>query len=299
MFRNANAIARSFTRPVIMSRMTVAGDCSANAGAFVVVNDEGWIVTAGHILDLILEMNREEQKFLAHQANEKTIRADASLDEKARRKQLQALGKLPSAGTARASAWFAEVGDGVEHITRVAAIDLGVARLTNFDKSAIPQYPKFKSDGPDFIPGASLCKLGYPFYQGRPTWDPALGAFTYPAGALNACCFPIDGIFTRLQQVIAEDAAGKPIASPFPLEFLETSTPGLKGQSGGPIFDVEGNVWALQCLTAHAPLGFSPPVEVNGKKTVEHQFINMGMGPSAKSITGVLTDLGVKFDTSP
>lgn len=299
MFRNANTMARGFTRPVIMSRMNVAGACSASIGAFVVINDEGWIVTAAHILDQVIGLSHEERKFLDHRQKEKDIRADANLDEKMRRKQLQALGKLPAEDTARASAWFAGVGDGLEQITRVAAVDLGVAHLTNFQSEVVPQYPKFKANGPDFTPGASLCKLGFPFYQGHPSWDDAAGAFAYPPGALDACCFPIEGIFTRTQQVILQDAHGNPIQTPFPLEFLETSTPGLKGQSGGPIFDVDGTIWALQCQTSHTPLGFSPPVEVNGKKTVEHQFINMGMGPSSKTITAVLTDLGVRFDLAP
>lgn len=298
MFRNANTLAREFTRPVIMSRMTVAGACSASIGAFVVVNSDGWIVTAAHILDHILAMAHEEQEYLDHLHAESEIRANATLDEKSRRKQLQALGKLRPDGTARASAWFAGVGDSLEQITRISAVDLGVAKLKNFVSAHVPSYPKFKADGPDRIPGASLCKLGFPFYQGRPSWDEVAGAFRYPPEDLSPCCFPIEGIFTRIQQVVPQDTEGNVISSPFPLEYLETSTPGLKGQSGGPIFDVHGTIWALQCLTTHIPLGFSPPVTINGKQTVEHQFINLGMGPSAKTITAVLTDLGINFDTA-
>jgi len=299
VFRKANTIARDFTRAVIMSRMTVAGACSAGIGAFVVVNDEGWIVTAAHILDNIIELGNAEREYLAHQQREGQIRADAALDEKTRRKQLQGLGKLRGTDTARSSAWFGGTGGGLENITRIAAVDLGVAKLLNFDKGSVPRYPRFKADGPDFTPGTSLCKLGFPFYQGHPSWDQDAGAFRYPPGELNACCFPMEGIFTRTQLVIPQDQDGNQIPSPFPLEYLETSTPGLKGQSGGPIFDVDGNIWALQCLTSHTPLGFSPLVEVNGKKSVEHQFINLGMGPSSRTIAAVLTNLGVRFDVAP
>lgn len=298
MFRSANTLARAFTRPLIMSRMTVSGACSASIGAFVVVNGDGWIVTAAHILDHILAMSHEEREYLQHQRKESEIRADTALDEKSRRRQLQALGKLRPDGTARASAWFAGVGDSLEQITRISAVDLGIAKLTNFVSAHITSYPKFKADGPDCVPGASLCKLGFPFYQGRPSWDDVAGVFSYPPQDLSPCCFPMEGIFTRTQQVIPQDAEGNAISSPFPLEYLETSTPGLKGQSGGPIFDVNGTIWALQCLTTHIPLGFSPPVTINGKESVEHQFINLGMGPSAKTITAVLTDLGISFDSA-
>ena len=298
MFRSANTLARAFTRPVIMSRMTVSGACSASIGAFVVVNSDGWVVTASHILDHILTMYREEHEYLDHRRRESEIRADTSLDEKSRRKQLQALGKLQPDRTARASAWFGGAGDSLEQITRISAVDLGIAKLKNFESTHIPSYPKFKADGPDCVPGASLCKLGFPFNQARPSWDDAAEAFRYPPEDLSPCCFPIEGIFTRTQQVVPQDAEGNAISSPFPLEYLETSTPGLKGQSGGPIFDVNGTIWALQCLTTHIPLGFSPPVTINGKQSVEHQFINLGMGPSAKTITAVLTDLGISFDSA-
>ena len=296
MFRNANSIARDFTRPVIMSRMTVAGACSAGIGAFVVVNNEGWIVTAAHNLSHLLELSSQEQTYLAHNAKEAAIRADSGLTDMERRQQLKSLGRLSTDGTARAAVWFAGVGTGLTNITRIEAVDLGIAQLTNFDPSSIPRYPKFKAPGPDFLPGTSLCKLGFPFYEANPTWNASTGSFDYPPGQLDACCFPLEGIFTRTQQIVPVDAAGIPISSPVPLEYLETSTPGLKGQSGGPIFDIDGNVWALQTVTTHTPLGFSPIVEINGKKTVEHQFINLGMGPSARTIAAVLTNLGVQFD---
>ena len=66
--------------------------------------------------------------------------------------------------------------------------------------------------------------------------------------------------------------------------LLETSSPGLRGQSGGPIFDTDGRVWALQSRTTHLPLGFSPEVEVNGKEVTEHQFLNVGWGVHSETI---------------
>jgi hypothetical protein len=49
VFREGNALARNFTWPIIMSRKTVGGECTA-IGAYTVVNDEGYFLTAFHIV---------------------------------------------------------------------------------------------------------------------------------------------------------------------------------------------------------------------------------------------------------
>lgn len=37
--------------------------------------------------------------------------------------------------------------------------------------------------------------------------------------------------------------------------YLETSTPGYKGQSGGPLFDQEGRVCGMQVRNNYIPVG--------------------------------------------
>ena len=77
------------------------------------------------------------------------------------------------------------------------------------------------------------------------------------------------------------------------VKFVETSSPGLKGQSGGPTFDSEGRIWAMQSKTAHYPLEFPA-----GQKNQEHQFLNVGMGTHAKTIIDFLDSNGVKYNLS-
>jgi len=79
---------------------------------------------------------------------------------------------------------------------------------------------------------------------------------------------------------------------------LETSTPGLRGQSGGPIFDTKGTIWALQSRTSHFPLGFSPKVKKDGKDIEENQFLNVGWGVHAELIAAFLKDNGVDYRLS-
>lgn len=46
MFPDALEIARNFTLPVVISRKASVGKCSSSIGACVVINKEGWIITA-------------------------------------------------------------------------------------------------------------------------------------------------------------------------------------------------------------------------------------------------------------
>ena len=41
------------------------------------------------------------------------------------------------------------------------------------------------------------------------------------------------------------------------LRIIELDSPGLRGQSGGPLFDEEGRICGMQFRTTHYPLGFN------------------------------------------
>jgi hypothetical protein len=81
--------------------------------------------------------------------------------------------------------------------------------------------------------------------------------------------------------------------------FLETSSPGARGQSGGPIFDVEGTVWAIQSHTRHVDLEFSAELTVKGRKVVENQVLNVGLGADATEIVRFAQDNGVRIAVHP
>lgn len=137
---------------------------------------------------------------------------------------------------------------------------------------------------------ASLCKLVFPFHNPNTQYDEASDRFFLQPGTLPVPRFPIEGIYTR-NAMVAKSSNGD-----FDIIFLETSSPGLRGQSGGPIFDTDGNIWAIQSHTSHLPLGFSPKVISNNKEVEENQFINVGMGIHASTIIGFLRRENVKFD---
>ena len=72
--------------------------------------------------------------------------------------------------------------------------------------------------------------------------------------------------------------------------WIETSSPGLMGQSGGPLADIHGNVCGIQVNTEHYPLGFK------GKK-VRNQFLHVGRAITAKTVTEVLDGYGISYFT--
>jgi hypothetical protein len=299
MFSGALKIANQFTFPVVVSRKTVAGVCGTSIGTYVVVNDDGWIVTAGHILKQWHKLTEGVAQTKKTIAERKKIEGDASLSNKEKQKKLSTL-VVGKNDHDECSAWWAHPGAQLKDFTYLDleipgfgdAIDIGIGRLDPFDPGWVKKYPTFKDPTKDFDPGRSLCKLGFPFHKIAPVWDVKSNQFLLPPGALPMPRFPIEGIFTRTAEVKIQ---GLPSPLPYPVKYVEVSTPGLKGQSGGPIIDVKGNVWAIQAKTSHLALGFDP-AGPNGQK--EHQFLNVGLGVHPETIFGLFKDNGIKYDIS-
>ena len=94
--------------------------------------------------------------------------------------------------------------------------------------------------------------------------------------------FPLEGIYTRT--VTYADPTGN---IKIPLKQIETSSPGLRGQSGGPTFDTHGTIWAIQSQTRHYPLGFGDNANGLSHKAAEHlqnQYLNVGLGVHSETI---------------
>jgi hypothetical protein len=294
MFQKALSIAYEFTRPVVISRKTVSGQCESMIGTFIIINSDGWIVTAAHILRLWKKLSDGVAQTKATLDFQSSVNADSSLSKKEKAQKLAAGPKVTADSNDKCSAWWAidktllkdfryiDVQDKV--FGDVA--DIGVGRLDPFDPTTVKSYPVFKNPSVNFEPGKSLCRLGFPFHQIIPTWDATGQRFVLPVGALPMPRFPNEGMFTRINEI--QFAAGdKP---PIPYRYVETSTPGVPGQSGGPIFDSDGLIWAIQSKTSSYDLGFRP------LKTP--QFMNVGLGVHAETVIGFLKDQKIKHEVS-
>ena len=103
--------------------------------------------------------------------------------------------------------------------------------------------------------------------------------------------FPNEGIHTRNLLM------GKSVDGGYEKLYVETSSPGIKGQSGGPIFDKNGFIAGMQVFTEHFALDFRPSITNSKGETVEeNQFMNIGVGVHVKTIKAILDSKGIKYD---
>ncbi len=295
MFAKAYSIASSFTLPVVISSRSNKGICSSAIGACVVVNRDGWILTSAH---LIKEIQRQHDSILKHRAHDSDVaklEQDTVADKRFRKSKVRTFHRPQQGAVQNHSVWWGRDGAQLRESTLMPAADLALGRLQPFDPNTVAHYPIFKHPEHHYTPGTSLCKLGYPFHEITPSFDQKNNAFVLPAGAVPLPLFPIEGMFTR---VMLMPAATGNVAEQG--KFIETSSPGLLGQSGGPIVDTEGRVWALQSHTRHYPLGFSPPIPGQDKsqKQKEHQFLNVGLGVHIEPILNFLRGQGVAHQIS-
>lgn len=287
MFRDACAIARDFTLPVILCRKDMTGKCSTTIGSFVVINEKGWIVTAGHIVMQHGKMYLEAQAAREWEREYEAIKQDSTINAKEKSRRLSKLTRPAKNSTDRCvGVWANWPGKPMlVESSHIEAADIGIGRLEPFDPNWIKRYPVFKDPSKDFEPGISLCKMGFPFHSVSTNYNAAKNVFELPPGTFPAPFFPIEGIFTRVAQIVVPGAP----PSPIPLLWVETSSPGLKGQSGGPTFDSRGTVYAIQCKTSPYPLDFDG---------VPNQYLHAGLGVHPETIFGLFNKFKIDYKVS-
>ena len=140
--------------------------------------------------------------------------------------------------------------------------------------------------------GQSVCKLGFAF--------PEYSYFEYSKKdkkivlkkdmVSNFPFFPMDGIVTRH---VVDDNNN--------LSMFETSTPGLRGQSGGPVFSPDGIVYGIQSMTKHIDLNFDVDADVKRGSNTKHvtftPFINLGVAISSCEIIKFLDENNVEYQS--
>ena len=135
------------------------------------------------------------------------------------------------------------------------SLDLGIARIEGVKPPPECVFPKFRVR--EVEQGELLCRAGYPFLSEdySPQWNRE-DQFEF-TNLFPVPVFVNEALVSRF----ISDMEGR-------RRWIETSSPGLKGQSGGPLFDIHGNVCGMQVNTAHYPLGF--------KGKARNQVLNVG-----------------------
>ena len=291
MFSTAVPIAAGFTRPMVISSRTAQGECGATVGACVVLNREGWILTAAHLLEIVRQHQESARRHEGYGGNVVEFHRDTAADKRFRKRGVRTFHRPSESSVRNHSVWWDTDGVRLVEARLVPATDLALGRLEPFDPASVPRFPVLKDPAQGYAPGRSLCKLGYPLHRIEPVYDEDANTFTLPPGSVPLPMLPLEGMFTR---VVNTRVPGSGEGDPSP--FIETSTPSLLGQMGGPVFDAEAVVWGIQSHTLHHALGFRPPVPGGRQGQVEHQFLNTGLAVHAGVIRGVLEAEGVEYE---
>lgn len=274
MFVNAIEKAKGFVRPFLtISRTYGSDEVNPGCATLIVVNDEGWILTCKHVAMLIAEAEAVDKKYSDFK-NELALIPKGGKRFKSQQIVLEkSYGYVKGKGVAQIKNRLLGVADkinGMQYFLH-PQYDIALIRIDGFGRILCDQYPVFASDSSGLKPGKALCRLGYPY--------PEFSNYTFDAehddivwtneGRADTPFFPIDGILTR--HVVDK---GKVVE-------LELSTPGLRGQSGGPLFDLSGIIYGMQSCTITLPLGFDQEhreINVNGikKKVNDYSFIHLG-----------------------
>ena len=285
MFREAIKKNLNYTRPFFTGeRLFDDTKVSSGISAFIILNKDGYVLTCKHVAEKIVQANELEIKYhnYLNELKDKKVSELKKLKEKY---------DYDSEKVVQLKNLFMncfENGE-LEQIIFHKYYDLAIVKFANFTNVNTNVFPTFTSI--NIEPGEMVCKLGFPW----PTYDCfSLNTKTNEIEIKNDAsfetpAFPIDGMITR----IIRDEREKEFA-------FETSTPGLKGQSGGPVFDSDGNILGIQSATTSLDLMFDIDANVirNNKEihVSEKQFINLGIAVSSKVIMEFLDDNNIKYN---
>lgn len=254
MFVEAIEKAGGFTRPLhTISRNYGSTTIQPGTSTIFFVNPDGWALTCRHIGDMLRvseainrKANEFRQEIEAHKDSGNRSRMPPGLEKK-----YGYSGKV----TFEIYNSFLNCVDTMTgfDIFSHPEYDIALIKFKGFNRILCETFPVFPADASSLKQGKMLCRLGFPF--------PEFTNFEYnretdriiwtSGGRPGTPRFPLEGMVTRF----VLDGKGYQFA-------FELSTPGLRGQSGGPAFDTEAKVWGMQFATHHLDLNFDVDQEV-------------------------------------
>jgi hypothetical protein len=291
MFEKAIADVLQFTRPMHTITRTYGGLIMPGSSTFFFVNDSGVAITCKHVLDLIPAADNINNGFLQFKAERAKIPNDGKF-----KRNLQGLEmkyKYAPETTIQLRNNFLNCFDKIEQIVchPHPTLDLAIIEFKGFEKVFYSSYARFIKDSSRIQQGKYLCRIGFPFpefnnFRHNPDNDDIEWTNT---GNPSSPSFPIDGIVTRF--------VGDPNLG---ITGIEMSTPGLRGQSGGPLFDTDGTIYGMQFATNHLHLGFDmkdKEIIGNGKKSKvsNYPFLHVGICVHVDKIKEFLRQHNISF----
>lgn len=291
MFVDAIEKVDQFTRPIhFIIRYYGGSDIIPGTGTLFFVNDQGYALTCRHIARQVLYAQSIYENYLKFKGELRKFERDPGLETQ--RILLENKYKINAQTPIRVLYNFINCVSVYKSLTihLHQSQDLAIIRFNDFGSKSYQGYARFLKNAAGIKQGKYLCRLGYPFpeftnYQ----FDKHTNDIRWTTeGRVNTPSFPIDGIVTRH------------IGDNNNIVGVEMSTPGLRGQSGGPLFDTNGTVYGMQSSTRHLHLGFDQvnrEVITDGqrKRVSNYPFLNVGQCVHVDVIKNFLREKKVDF----
>lgn len=293
MFVEAIEKVDSFTRPIhFIARYYGNAEIIPGSATLFFVNESGCAITCRHVAEQLMRVDSLYSHYLKFKAELRRYDKDRNLDY--HRRRLEEQFKITAETPIRLRYAFQKsVTDHTGLLTHLHPTeDLAIIQFQGFSKKLYQGHAYFLRDPDKIRKGRSLCRLGYPFpdftnYRYNRDLDDIEWTDT---GRISSPSFPIDGILTRQ---IGDPQGNKVVG-------LELSTPGLRGQSGGPLFDRHGVVYGMQSITRHLHLGFDQinrVVVIDGKsqRVSNFPFMSVGHCVHVSVIKDFLAEKNIRF----
>ncbi|MDF2156969.1 trypsin-like peptidase domain-containing protein [Algoriphagus sp. CAU 1675] len=290
MFINAIQEVAGYTRAIhSISRNFGSHQIQRGSATLFFVNKEGWALTCKHVAQWLSQAEQINKRYASF------LSQSHSLGNAQRSELAKKLG-LRSDATSEMRLTFVDCVDQISKLNFILHpdYDLALIKFEGFSQIQISQTPKFLQDDSMAQPGAMLCRLGFPFpeFSNFRLDQNSQSLVWTKEGAARSPRFPIEGMLTRF----LGDNKGQ-------IYGMELSTPGLRGQSGGPLFDSEGKIWGMQTRTKHLHLGFDieeKEIVSHGKskKINDYAFIHLGECIHVSIIKKFLRDHQISFEES-
>lgn len=290
MFVSAIERAAEFTRPIhSIVRYFGSTDIHPGAASLFFVNAEGWALTCRHVAEQLVATDQVAQRYKAFKAERDAL---GSKHRRQAEKALESKCGLSRSQPVELLHMFVNCVEGPLNLELKvhASEDAALVKFVGFTKLLCSTFPVFGKESSDLKQGKSLCRLGFPFPEFTNfAYDPATDSMKWvEQGRRETPRFPIDGMLTR--HVLGANGA---------VAGIELSTPGLRGQSGGPVFDTQGRVWGMQARTNFLDLAFDIDTEVvrdGSKKHVKDSaFLHVGIAVHIDVLKAFMRDNAVSF----
>ena len=292
MFVSAIEEVSKFTRPIhFVTRNYKNNTGTAGTATMFFVNELGVAITCKHVTDILGKVKPVKDQYVQFLKERNSIAKTRQFDRHL--KELELKYQFTNDITVDIIAVLMEVTSEpfinyrwIDHPT----FDLSILVLDNFKGPLYSSYAYFAKESSQLKQGKFLCRLGYPFPEFTNfEFDPAGEELKWKTtGVKTTPRFPIEGMLTRHVSIQGRIAG------------VELSTPGLRGQSGGPLFDKEATIYGMQVSTNHLHLGFdmkNHEIVSNGRKfKVDNQpFLHVGHCLHVDVIKEFLRQHNIKF----